>query len=178
MITEEEKKTYVLGGYSSCLCWNYDDLVKGFPWCFIYGLPKLFFDVALLWRRMWRNSDREIARTELRSTGLPSWSWAGLHKGWLGLDLETWSCGYNYLRGSKKPVDRTKAWWAPLHTIPNFQWYTETREGKRKIPRDIFNFASAVKTRQFHCSRAGLKMRTRSSTNAILLLHLSILYQL
>jgi hypothetical protein len=89
---------------------------------------------------MWRNSDREIARTELRSTGLPSWSWAGLHKGRLGLDLETWSSSYNYLRGSKKPVDRTKAWRAQLHTIQTFQWYTETREGKRKISRDIFKF--------------------------------------
>lgn len=40
------------------------------------------------------------------------------------------------------------------------------------------NFASVVKTRQFHCLRAGLEMRTRSSTNVILLLHLSILYRL
>ena len=39
-------------------------------------------------------------------------------------------------------------------------------------------FASAVKTRQFHCLRAELEMRTSSSTNVILILHLSILYRL
>ena len=66
-------------------------LSRTFTGGFIWGLPQMFFDVALLWqpftplnRRLSRNNDTPI---------LPSWSWAG----WQGeIDPTSWTSGLHY----------------------------------------------------------------------------------
>lgn len=67
-------------------------LSRTFTGGFIWGLPQMFFDVALLWqpftplnRRSFRNNDTSIM--------LPSWSWAG----WQGeIDPTSWTSGLHY----------------------------------------------------------------------------------
>lgn len=57
---------------------NFNALEKSFPGGFIYGLPRLFLDHALLWQPFgtaYRRIDRVDDNAVLSS--LPSWSWSG-----------------------------------------------------------------------------------------------------
>ncbi|KAK1713428.1 hypothetical protein CaCOL14_009350 [Colletotrichum acutatum] len=65
---------------------------QSFPRGFICGLPRIFFDAALLWQPY----EPLVRRTSDLPSGLPSWSWMG----WQGnLQSESWRSGYRYLRG-------------------------------------------------------------------------------
>ncbi|KAK1659902.1 heterokaryon incompatibility protein-domain-containing protein [Colletotrichum godetiae] len=59
---------------------------------FICGLPRIFFDAALLWQPY----EPLVRRASHLTSALPSWSWMG----WQGnLQSESWRSGYRYLRG-------------------------------------------------------------------------------
>ncbi|KAJ9640275.1 hypothetical protein H2199_005814, partial [Coniosporium tulheliwenetii] len=65
------------------------ELSPSFPGGFHYGLPEMFFDIALLWQPKGaikrREADSQSGRVRLFG---PSWSWVG----WEGnLDLENWT---------------------------------------------------------------------------------------
>jgi Heterokaryon incompatibility protein (HET) len=61
---------------------------------FHFGLPRMFFDVTLLWQPDKPLHRRRGEQQEQYSTALPSWSWIG----WEGdLDLSLWASGYDYV---------------------------------------------------------------------------------
>ena len=84
---------------------------------FLYGLPVMFFDLALTWqprgrmRRRQSSGSSQLARTN--PCALPSWSWIG----WKGsVDLELNESLFIVRYGPR---------WSPLiETIPTTTWYT------------------------------------------------------
>ncbi|KAK1455634.1 heterokaryon incompatibility protein [Colletotrichum melonis] len=98
---------------------------QSFPGGFICGLPRIFFDAALLWQPY----DPLVRRTSDLSSALPSWSWMG----WQGnLQSESWRSGYRYLRGGN-PGDSDDFWqpdsWQTRRTVV---WsYSLTVDGER-----------------------------------------------
>jgi hypothetical protein len=63
---------------------------QSFSGGFIYGLPEMFFDVALLWELL-HNSERcDSHHLGCSSDQFPSWSWMG----WIGeVDPDSWKSG-------------------------------------------------------------------------------------
>ncbi|KAF4784448.1 heterokaryon incompatibility protein [Colletotrichum scovillei] len=98
---------------------------QSFPGGFICGLPRIFFDAALLWQPY----DPLVRRTSDLSSSLPNWSWMG----WQGnLQSESWRSGYRYLRGGN-PDDSDDFWrpdsWKTRRTVV---WsYSLTVDGER-----------------------------------------------
>ncbi|KXH51918.1 heterokaryon incompatibility protein, partial [Colletotrichum nymphaeae SA-01] len=92
---------------------------------FICGLPRIFFDAALLWQPY----EPLVRRASDLSSALPSWSWMG----WQGnLQSESWRSGYRYLRGGN-PGDSNDFWrpdsWQTRRTVV---WsYSLTVDGER-----------------------------------------------
>ena len=89
-------------------------LQSAFPSGFHFGLPELYFDIALLWGSTGPLVDRlELAKYENKSTkSLPSWSWARC-KG--PLDFEMWSgadeCLFlSYLNQNYISISKTVQW--------------------------------------------------------------------
>jgi hypothetical protein len=79
-------------------------LSSSFEGGFLFGLPELFLDVALLWRpiglmrkrkpsgRKCNSKDADISRS-----AFPSWSWIG----WQAeIDPLSWKCGYDYIKST------------------------------------------------------------------------------
>ncbi|KAJ3949125.1 uncharacterized protein N0V96_000237 [Colletotrichum fioriniae] len=103
---------------------------QSFPGGFICGLPRIFFDAALLWQPY----DPLVRRTSHLSSALPSWSWMG----WQGnLQSESWRSGYQYLRDGN-PDDSDNFWrpdsWQTRRTVV---WsYSLTLNGERLPVRD------------------------------------------
>ena len=64
-------------------------LSQVFPGRFIFGLPEMFFDVAILWQS-------NESRLERRSGPFPSWSWIGWKNNFC---FEAWKLGRDYLAG-------------------------------------------------------------------------------
>jgi hypothetical protein len=102
-------------------------LSKVFQGGFWYGLPELFFDVALLWHN-WQPMTRRIPKPSIDSKlPLPSWSWMG----WRGnIGDCSWGSGADYM----KRLTLGRARRTPARTVPLVQWYGRD---KHKIMREI-----------------------------------------
>jgi hypothetical protein len=75
----------VIAGFSGVLSILSDIFVGGF----IYGLPEMFFDVALLWQPT-SPLERRVSSSKTAKVHLPSWSWIG----WRGdIDKDSWASG-------------------------------------------------------------------------------------
>ena len=88
---------------------------------FNYGMPEMFFDVALLWQP-WKTVERRVS-SGVRSTNscLPSWSWAG----WQGeVDPWTWESGCDYVKDCQ----------TSRRTIPIIQWYSSDTTCSERRP--------------------------------------------
>lgn len=94
---------------------------------FLYGLPEVFLDVALLWRPLGHCRRRTPPGNEHRPPlRLPSWSWVG----WQAeIDPQSWKCGYDYIKstnvvswpGSRYNVSlRSKSSW---RIKPAVKWF-------------------------------------------------------
>lgn len=73
-------------------------LTKTFLGGFHFGLPRLFFDTAMLWQARGRLTRRD-------RESFPSWSWAG----WIGkIDVGNWEMGSNYVLAARSyhPTER------------------------------------------------------------------------
>jgi hypothetical protein len=70
-------------------------LARVFTGGILYGLPVLFFDVALLWESQLRATRRSIDATLLESVRPPSWSWMAWHQRARSLFWEDFSLGGN-----------------------------------------------------------------------------------
>ena len=94
---------------------------------FLYGIPTMFFDVALLWMA-YSTLERRIPRRKSGSeANLPIWSWMG----WQGfIDQESWYPGADYM---KKPVRRGTS----IRTIPIVHWYAHHKD--RRTERQVIS---------------------------------------
>ncbi|KAJ8121973.1 hypothetical protein ONZ43_g1710 [Nemania bipapillata] len=98
---------------------------------FLFGLPEIFLDIALLWRPMGpcRRRTSRKGKKEIRNkpgVAFPSWSWIGWQT---KVDPRSWKCGYDYIKstnvvswpGSKydRPLKAASSW----KLKPTIQWY-------------------------------------------------------
>jgi hypothetical protein len=108
---------------------------------FFYGLPEMFFDVAMLWQA-WSPMKRRVPTLSVDSNlRLPSWSWMG----WQGLIRPwSWGNGGDYIKST--------GWsFTSLRTVPLVQWYIHGGDQKS--------------TRQINCS--SLRHRDSCIANSI-----------
>jgi hypothetical protein len=92
----------------------------------LYGLPEIFFGVALLWIISGPATRRNPKRQNCSKSSLPSWSWMG----WQGsIGLRDWFSGGDYLniRKHSPPYER-------FHT----QWYVHDKASDFK--REVSSF--------------------------------------
>ncbi|PMD58619.1 HET-domain-containing protein [Hyaloscypha bicolor E] len=80
-------------------------LSPSFPGGFLFGMPELFFDVALLWRPLGPSRRRRSTApgeqnptSKLHSVAFPSWSWVGWQT---EVDPLSWKCGYDYIKNTR-----------------------------------------------------------------------------
>jgi hypothetical protein len=122
-------------------------LSQSFQNGFIFGLPELFFDVALLWRfetfKLGLGTSYQIMIRDMTHSvaTLPSWSWMGWHGEEHPFDLSVWSSGYGFIQTTKIPTNRTKARGKiNVQTIPICDWFVKTPDGKRRISNSFLQY--------------------------------------
>lgn len=95
---------------------------------FLWGLPEMFFDVALLWQpEAYGNMEIRIPNNPNRKNNIPSWSWMG----WRGeIARDSWNSGSNYF-GKTAVVSRI---YQRDETIPILQWYIIEQPGMEVRP--------------------------------------------
>ncbi|KAI0552572.1 HET-domain-containing protein [Xylaria curta] len=100
-------------------------LNSSFQGGFLFGLPEIFLDVALLWRPVGPCRRRISCEGEQKTrnkpgAAFPSWSWIGWQS---KVDPRSWKCGYDYISwpGSKydAPLKAGSFW----KLKPTVQWY-------------------------------------------------------
>lgn len=72
-------------------------LSKVFPGGFMYGMPLMFLDIALLWRPQASIRRRALSRPPF----LPSWSWMGWWYDGVPVDLTLWRAAADYVEDTK-----------------------------------------------------------------------------
>jgi hypothetical protein len=107
---------------------------------FLYGIPTMFFDVALLWRAS-STLERRIPRRKTGSeANLPSWSWMG----WQGfIDSSSWNPGDDY----RKPV-RTDVFATSVRIIPLVHWNAHNKD--RRSARQVISTWSKYRNCIYH----------------------------
>jgi hypothetical protein len=92
---------------------------------FLYGIPAMFFDVALLWMAS-GTLERRIPRRKTGSEAdLPSWSWMG----WQGsIDRWSWCPGADYMK--RHPI-------TSVRTVPLVHWYAHHKD--RRTERQVIS---------------------------------------
>jgi hypothetical protein len=75
---------------------------------FLWGLPLMFFDLALLWQPQERLTRRSRSKVGPDDIVPPSWSWAG----WQGeLDTDIWTSGIEKNEGLSRPICSAVSWY-------------------------------------------------------------------
>jgi hypothetical protein len=96
-----------------------------FPGNLLHGIPRFFFDIALLWQ----------PKTYLsRRTGEPSWSWTG----WKG-DIDCLSSWYPFFAGLFRKSDRSSDWVAIAPLKPVAKYREETSFSNETNQHTRFN---------------------------------------
>lgn len=72
-------------------------LARSFPGGFIYGMPLMFLDIAMLWRPHASLRRRALSRPPF----LPSWSWMGWWFDDIPVDLTLWRAAADYVEEPK-----------------------------------------------------------------------------
>lgn len=80
-------------------------LSRVFPGGFVYGMPLMFLDVALLWRPQASIRRRAMSRPPF----LPSWSWMGWWFDGMPVDLVLWRAAADYIEESKSAAAGRKS---------------------------------------------------------------------
>jgi len=90
---------------------------------FIWGIPEMFFDAALLWRV--DVPERRISSTQISRISIPTWSWMALEGPFID---NSWRGGSNYISDLRASH--------PDHfgTIPILQWFSIERDSGRRRP--------------------------------------------
>ncbi|KAK7422426.1 hypothetical protein QQX98_001706 [Neonectria punicea] len=79
-------------------------LSRSYPGGFIYGMPIMFLDIALLWRPHASVRRRALSRQPF----LPSWSWMGWWFDNIPVDLTLWRAAADYVEDTVKPGKRAQ----------------------------------------------------------------------
>ncbi|KAI0865669.1 HET-domain-containing protein [Xylaria cubensis] len=106
-------------------------LNSSFQGGFLFGLPEIFLDVALLWRPMGPCRRRSPCEDELKTrnkqgAAFPSWSWIGWQT---EIDPQSWKCGYDYIKSTDVVSWPDSKYNIPLRAgsswrlKPTVQWY-------------------------------------------------------
>jgi hypothetical protein len=83
---------------------------------FLYGIPEMFFDVALLWEAQSLLKRRVPQLSVGPNSSLPSWSWMGWHG---AVNLRGWNSGADYIFDANI---------ASLRTVSLVQWYAHNKD--------------------------------------------------
>ena len=97
-------------------------LSRVFPGGFVFGMPLMFLDIALLWRPQASIRRRALTRPPF----LPSWSWMGWWFDGTSVDLNLWRASADYVE-DVKPTKRGQVSkrFQPSHTMkirPTVTW--------------------------------------------------------
>lgn len=107
-------------------------LSRVFPGGFVYGMPLLFMDAALLWRPQAMIRRRAVSRPPY----VPSWAWMGWWFDGIPVDLTLWRASADYLDDAKAPKRRrTPERFRPTHSYrlkPTVAWHLT--DGMQKVP--------------------------------------------
>jgi len=95
---------------------------------FLYGLPEMFPDIALLWRPKSEMKRRLPQRATNIPFQIPSWSWMGWHG---AIDKSSWGSGADYVKRSYTRIDLMIS----QRTIPTVKWTTSDKH--RQVQQDI-----------------------------------------
>ncbi|KAF4949992.1 hypothetical protein FSARC_13326 [Fusarium sarcochroum] len=97
-------------------------LSRSFPGGFIYGMPIMFLDIALLWRPHASIRRRALSRPPF----LPSWSWMGWWFDNIPVDLTLWRAAADYVEEARtgKRGQETKRYRSthPFRIRPTISW--------------------------------------------------------
>lgn len=114
-------------------------LSRVFPGGFLYGMPLMFLDVALLWRPQASMRRRAVAHPPF----LPSWSWMGWWFDGIPIDLVLWRAAADYVveptgRQGQKP----KRLQSPhaFKIKPTLTWNLTDRQASVPVPNTGFQF--------------------------------------
>ncbi|KEY66819.1 hypothetical protein S7711_09502 [Stachybotrys chartarum IBT 7711] len=115
-------------------------LSRVFPGGFIYGMPIMFLDVALLWRPSASLRRRAVPRPPF----LPSWSWMGWWFDGVPVDLTLWKAAADYVEEAKvaKRGQASKRF-QPSHPFkirPTIQWNLTDRVASVPVANTGFQF--------------------------------------
>lgn len=91
---------------------------------FLYGIPTMFFDVALLWMTDSTLKRRIPTRGTGSEANLPSWSWMG----WQGsLNPWSWYAGADYMKRDLSEACTS------IRTIPLVRWYAHHKNRRAEM---------------------------------------------
>ncbi|EEU33710.1 uncharacterized protein NECHADRAFT_89228 [Fusarium vanettenii 77-13-4] len=125
-------------------------LTPSFPGGFLFGLPEVAFDVALLWR----TTGRASFCFQLGVGPVPSWSWMSCLYLKTSADFSPWASAFSYLDRSDFDQDRQQRYGSPswnrksppeglldgLVTKPLCTWYVKETTGNRHISNYLDGF--------------------------------------
>lgn len=128
-------------------------LSKVFPGGFMYGMPLLFLDVALLWRPQASIRRRALSRPPF----LPSWSWMGWWFDGVPVDLTLWRASADYVEETRagKRGQPIKRFQSPVsfRIKPTITWRLTDRSVNVPVPNMGFQFR---------------ELRSRRNTSAVM----------
>jgi Heterokaryon incompatibility protein (HET) len=95
-------------------------LLATFVGGFHFGLPRLFFDVSLLWYPLGRNWTRKRRFRNHDEKQFPSWSWIG---GNGAVELHCWRSAYGYIQRSATQSSNEISQCPLTHMTPIVRWH-------------------------------------------------------
>ncbi|KAK5990151.1 hypothetical protein PT974_08417 [Cladobotryum mycophilum] len=109
-------------------------LSRVFTGGFMYGMPLMFLDIALLWRPSASIRRRALSRPPF----LPSWSWLGWWFDGIPVDLTLWRAAADYIDDSHtEKVGQAAKRFRPLHSFrirPTVTWNLTDRTSTVPVP--------------------------------------------
>ncbi|KFH48962.1 hypothetical protein ACRE_002540 [Hapsidospora chrysogenum ATCC 11550] len=115
-------------------------LSRVFPGGFLYGMPLMFLDVALLWRPQASIRRRAVMKPPF----LPSWSWMGWWFDGVPVDLGLWRAAADYVvePGAARQGPRQKRLQSPhaFKIKPTLTWNLTDRQATAPVPNNGFQF--------------------------------------
>ena len=131
-------------------------LSKVFPGGFLYGMPLMFLDVALLWRPQASIRRRAVTRPPF----LPSWSWMGWWFDGVPVDLTLWRAATDYVEdtraGKRGEEDRRFHSTHMFRIRPTVQWSLTDRNATAPVVNNGFQFRDINRQKSRRSSVAAL----------------------
>ncbi|KAM7185588.1 Heterokaryon incompatibility protein (HET) domain containing protein [Rhypophila sp. PSN 637] len=104
---------------------------------FLFGIPEMFFDAALLWTAYMGGDKLRDDKNITSKLALPSWSWMG----WAGLKHFMWFEAFDHAKWA------LSGYWSSVRTVPLVEWYSGTgrlASKARRIPNHWRRYADVA----------------------------------